>query len=73
MQVKDSEELTRIAERIREQVGASPMQLPCGQLNVTLSIGAPCSPRVKRWMTHWNALTKGFMTPNRMDETGLCT
>lgn len=39
MHVKDSEELTRIAERIREQVGGSPMQLPCGQLKVSVSVG----------------------------------
>lgn len=39
LHVKDSEELTRIAERIREQVGASPMQLPCGQLKVSVSVG----------------------------------
>lgn len=39
LQVNDNEELKRIAERIREQVGSSPMQLPSTQLKVSVSIG----------------------------------
>ncbi len=37
--VKDSEELTRITARIREQLGVRPLQLPGSELKVTVSIG----------------------------------
>ncbi|MGY4527259.1 sensor domain-containing diguanylate cyclase [Pseudomonas sp. UBA4617] len=39
LQVKDGDELRRIAERIRELVGSTAMQLPNGQQKVSLSIG----------------------------------
>ncbi|MDH0289784.1 sensor domain-containing diguanylate cyclase [Pseudomonas sp. GD04087] len=39
LKVKDSEEVQRVAERVRELIGHEPVQLPCGPLPVSLSIG----------------------------------
>ncbi|MCP1623335.1 sensor domain-containing diguanylate cyclase [Pseudomonas nitroreducens] len=39
LKVKDGEELQRVAERVRELIGHEPVQLPCGPLPVSLSIG----------------------------------
>lgn len=39
IRVKDSEELERIAERVRQMIGSEPMQLSAGPLRVSLSIG----------------------------------
>ncbi|WP_236225445.1 sensor domain-containing diguanylate cyclase [Pseudomonas pseudonitroreducens] len=39
LKVKDSEEVQRVAERVRELIGHGPVQLPGGPLPVSLSIG----------------------------------
>ncbi|WP_077046983.1 sensor domain-containing diguanylate cyclase [Pseudomonas sp. KK4] len=39
IRVKDSEELEKIAERVRQMIGSEPMQLSAGPLRVSLSIG----------------------------------
>lgn len=62
LQVKDSEELTRIAERIREQVGASPMQLPCGPLKVSVSVGCTLFAKGERLDDALERADKGLYT-----------
>jgi len=39
LKVKDGEELQRVAERVLGLIGHEPVQLPCGPLPVSLSIG----------------------------------
>ncbi|WP_194791579.1 sensor domain-containing diguanylate cyclase [Pseudomonas sp. UFMG81] len=39
LRVKDDEELKRIAQRVRQLIAGTPLQLPSGPLGVTLSIG----------------------------------
>ncbi|MNM89511.1 Response regulator PleD [compost metagenome] len=62
LQVKDSEELKRIAERIREQVGSRPMQLPCGQLNTSLSIGCTLFAKGEKMDDALERADKGLYT-----------